>query len=72
MKGGIPQGSARGPLLFFIFMNSLPSQLTDGLLLQYADNTTVICSGVTTAAVQTTTYVLPTLNNTTMGSTEQN
>ena len=35
-------------------MNTLPSQLTDGLLLQYADVTTVICSGVTTAAVQTT------------------
>ena len=34
-------------------MNSLPSQLADGVLLQYADDTTVICSGFTTAAVQT-------------------
>ena len=55
MKGGIPQGSALGPLLFLIYMNSLPSQIlvTDGVLLQYADDTTVICGGVNTAAVQT-------------------
>ena len=46
-------GSALGPLLFLIYMNSLPSQLTDGLLLQYADDRTVICSGVDPTAVQT-------------------
>ena len=40
--------------MLLISMNTLPSQLTDGLLLQYVDVTTVICSGVTTAAVQTT------------------
>ena len=52
MKGG---GSALGPLLSLIYtcMNSLPSQLTDGLLLQYADATTFICSGIDPTAVQT-------------------
>ena len=42
MKGGIPQGSALGPLLFVIYMNSLPLQITDGLLVQYADDTTLV------------------------------
>ena len=47
MRGGIPQGSALGPLLFLIYMNSLPSQISQGLLLQYADDTALICSGHT-------------------------
>ena len=47
MKGGIPQGSALGPLLFLIYMNTLPSVIDDDVLLQYADDTTLICSGRT-------------------------
>ena len=47
MKGGIPQGSALGPLLFLIYMNSLPLQISQGILLQYADDTALICSGPT-------------------------
>ena len=50
MKGGIPQGSALGPLLFLIYMNNLPLQISDGLLVQYADDTTLICSGSTPSA----------------------
>ena len=33
-------------------MNSLPVQVTNGLLLQYADDTTVICTGATSTDVQ--------------------
>ena len=44
MKGGIPQGSGTlGSLLFLIYMNYLPLQITDGVLVQYADDTTLIC-----------------------------
>ena len=50
MKGGIPQGSVLGPLLFLIYMNNLPLQITDGLLVQYADDTTLVCSGSTPSA----------------------
>ena len=45
MKGGIPQGSALGPLLFLVYINTWPSVISDGTLLQYADYTTLICSG---------------------------
>ena len=45
MRVGIPQGSALGPLLFLIYVNSLPSQVTNGVLLQYADDTTLVYSG---------------------------
>ena len=53
--------------MLLIYMNTLPSQLTDGLLLQYADVTTVICCGVTTATVQT----IMCSQLSTMGSGEQ-
>ena len=54
MKGGIPQGSALGPLLFLVYMNTLPSIITAGTLLQYADDATLICSDSTPTSVAAT------------------
>ena len=45
MKGGIPQGSALGHLLFLIYMNTLPSAVIRSVILQNTDDTTLICSG---------------------------
>ena len=49
VKGAVPQGSALGPLLFLIYVNVMPSL---GRLLQFADDTTLICSGDTHDHVQ--------------------
>ena len=52
MKGGVPQGSALGPLLFLIYVNAMPSLVECGRLLQFADDTILICSGDTHDDVQ--------------------
>ena len=45
VQGGIPQGSALGPLLFFVYVNAMPFVVKHSRLLQFADDTAVICSG---------------------------
>ena len=42
----------RAVLWGLIYMNSLPAQVTNGLLLQYADDATIICTGATPNDVQ--------------------
>ena len=45
LRGGIPLGSALGPLLFLVYVNAMPSVVKFGKLLQFADDTTLIFSG---------------------------
>ena len=45
--GGIVQGSALGPLLFLIYVNDMPLQVKNDVLVQFADDTCIICSGKT-------------------------
>ena len=45
VQGGIPQGSALGPLLFLVYVNDMPSIVENGKLLHFADDTTLIYSG---------------------------
>ena len=52
VKGGVPQGSALGPLLFLVYVNAMPSLVKYGRLLQFADDTTLICVGDNRAEVQ--------------------
>ena len=44
-KKGVPQGSILGPLLFRVYVNSLPDAITADLKLLYADDLTVFVSG---------------------------
>ena len=43
--GSIPQGNALGPLLFLVYVNNMPLQVKNGVLVQFADDTCIICSG---------------------------
>ena len=45
VRGGIPQGSVLGPLLFLIYVKRMPNQVKHGVLLQFADDTRLICCG---------------------------
>lgn len=46
MKLGTPQGSVLGPLIFLLYVNDLPDHISEGRTFAFADDTTIVVSGV--------------------------
>ena len=47
-----PQGTILGPLLFLIYANELPSCLSSGTCIMYADDISLFCSSKTLDSVE--------------------
>ena len=53
ITAGVPQGSILGPLLFILFVNDLPLDVSKSTVKIYADDTTQVSLGRTVKEVET-------------------
>jgi len=49
---GVPQGSILGPLVFNIYVNSLPDVVKNARVILYADDAVLICTASTSVQLQ--------------------
>lgn len=57
IRHGVPQGSILGPVLFLVYVNDIGSHISNGHIVQYADDTTLCFSAESIPALEIQAFV---------------